>query len=142
MGLYIIKEHFLSTYKLWHSRQNRIFRVFLCQNITFQRGSKYVLKNKYWNELVVLCKIFMDILWVFCGFSGDFARFWLGNSFETSFPVICPWKSIKSQNLIKIEKWNVSVDMKKVRMIIKAKERLWKSEKTLKRKKKHSSENN
>ena len=39
-------------------------------------------------------KSFVDMLWYLCGY---LACVWLGNCLRTSFPIICPWKSIQNQ---------------------------------------------
>ena len=44
--------------------------------------------------LVELWMSFVDISWCLCG---HFAWFWLGICLRASFPIICPWKSIKIQ---------------------------------------------
>ena len=44
--------------------------------------------------LVELWMSFVDISWCLCG---HFVWFWLGIHLRTSFPIICPWKSIKIQ---------------------------------------------
>ena len=44
--------------------------------------------------LVELWMSFVDISWCLCG---HFAWFWLGICLRSSFPIFCPWKSIKIQ---------------------------------------------
>ena len=47
--------------------------------------------------LVELWMSFVDISWCLCG---HFAYFWLGICLRSSFPIFCPWKSIKIQQKI------------------------------------------
>ena len=54
--------------------------IFLCKN----RNRYLLILDEFHGQTTV---IFEKI--------GHFARFWLGNSFGASFPVICPWKTIK-----------------------------------------------
>ena len=54
--------------------------IFLCKN----RNRYLLILEEFHGQTTV---IFEKI--------GHFARFWLGNSFGASFPVICPWKTIK-----------------------------------------------
>ena len=54
--------------------------IFLCKN----RNRYLLILEEFHGQTTV---IFEKI--------GHFARFWLGNSFGASFPVICPWKTTK-----------------------------------------------
>ena len=96
-------------------RQIQIFRVFVM-----------IIHDKYkWSAKVILFKIgilvdfwmnFVDIVWFLCG---HFAWFWLGIRLRTSFPIICPWKSIKIQQKLGVKSRHPVED----KQII-----LWKSE--------------
>ena len=54
--------------------------------------------------LVELWMSFVDISWCLCG---DFAYFWLGIRLRLSFPIFCPWKSIKVQQKYLV--WNIDI---------------------------------
>ena len=96
-------------------RQIQIFRVFVM-----------IMHDKYkWSAKMILFKTgilvdfwmnFVDILWFLCG---HFAWFWLGTHLRASFPIICPWKSIKIQQKLGVKSRHPVED----KQII-----LWKSE--------------
>ena len=54
--------------------------------------------------LVELWMSFVDISWCLCG---HFAWFWLGIRLHSSFPIFCPWKSIKIQQKYLV--WNTGI---------------------------------
>ena len=54
--------------------------------------------------LVELWMSFVDISWCLCG---HFAWFWLGIRLRSSFPIFCPWKSIKIQQKYLV--WNIGI---------------------------------
>ena len=77
-------------------RQIQIFRVFV-----MIIHDKYKWSVKFFLKIGILVDFwmnFVDIVWFLCG---HFAWFWLGIRLRASFPIICPWKSIKfNKNLV------------------------------------------
>ena len=93
---------------IFSSGENVAIAMIVIRQKGKSRFSECFLSNDFCNQLnftklekdilVDLWKSFVDMLWYLCGY---LACVWLGNCLRTSFPIICPWKSIQNQQNFK-----------------------------------------